>query len=237
MKTKHISLLLYLLVLIMSCSKIQTQKNLEKTNIADLSLRKIGIGDQRLALLNAIILNPAAGIDASILQTSHNYAEGKIVRFQPSTGKTEYLDLPHSSGAWAGVRVGDDVFIGGHMPGDFYRMKINNDQIEHIVIPRPKREKFEFVWSVDVGSDGNIYLGTYPDCMLLRYNPADRSFENLGVMVEGEQYIRHVNGKFENKIFCGVGSHAQIVDYDIVTGKKIAFLPEKYQKQSFVYYS
>ncbi|HEX9971697.1 MAG TPA: WD40 repeat domain-containing protein, partial [bacterium] len=51
------------------------------------------------------------------------------------------------------------------------------------------------------------------------------------------QYIRHVNGKFEGKIFCGIGSHAQIVEYDLATGNKTAFLPEQYQKRSFVYYS
>jgi len=237
MKTKHISFLLHLLVLIISCSKIQTEKNLEKTNIANLSLRKIGIGDQRLALLNAIILNPEAGIDASILQTSHNYAEGKVVRFQPSTGKTDYLDLPHSSGAWGGVRNGEDVYIGGHMPGDFYHLKKDNDDITHIPIPRLNGEKFEFVWSLDVASDGNVYLGTYPDCMLLCFNPQNNSFENLGVIIEGEQYIRHVNAKFDGKIYCGIGSHAQLVEYDIATGKKIPLLPKEYQKRSFVYYS
>ena len=188
MKTKHIFFLLYLLILLISCSNTNNVKTLENTKIDNLALRKIGTGDQRLALLNAIILNPEAGIDASVLQTSHTYAEGKVVRFQPSTGKTEYIDLPHSNGAWAGIRVGDDVYIGGHMPGDFYHLKITGTEIEHIVIPRPNGEKFEFVWSVDVGSDSNIYLGTYPDCNLLRLNPYDRSFENLGVMVEGEQY-------------------------------------------------
>ncbi len=200
-------------------------------------LKNIGTGDQRLALLNSIILNPEAGIDATILQTSHNYAEGKVVRFQPATGKTEYLDLPHSSGAWGGVRVGEDVYLGGHMPGDFYHLKIDDNIIEHFEIPRADSQKFEFVWNVDVGSDGIIYLGTYPECMLLRFNPADQSFENLGVMVEKEQYIRHVNGKFEGKIFCGVGAHPQIVEYDLATGNKTAFLPEPYQQRSFIYYS
>ena len=237
MKIKCLFLLLNLFFILVSCSNSKHNKNLEKTQIKNLTLRKIGTGDRRLALLNAIILDPDAGIDATVLQTSHNYAEGKVVRFQPKSGKTQYLALPHSSGAWAGVRVEKDVYIGGHMPGDFYHLNIHADQIEHFAIPRPNGEKFEFVWSVDVGSDGNIYLGTYPECMLLRYNPVDHSFENLGIMVAGEKYIRHVNGKFENKIFCGIGSHAQLVEYDLLTGMKKAFLPAKYQQRSFVYYS
>jgi len=237
MKFKSLFLLFSVFFFLISCSHTHRLTRLEPTKIDNLKLRKIGAGDQRLALLNAIILDPEAGIDATILQTSHNYAEGKVVRFQPATGETEYLDLPHSSGAWAGVRVGDDVYLGGHLPGDFFHLKITDSQIVRFEIPRPDSEKFEFVWNTDVGSDGMIYLGTYPDCMLLRFNPANQSFENLGVMVENEQYIRHVNGKFEGKIFCGVGSHAQIVEYDLATGNKTPFLPEQYQQRSFVYYS
>lgn len=237
MKLNSFLLLFFLLFLLISCSHTRQITAFEPTKIDDLELRKIGAGDRRLALLNAIALDPDQGIDTKIVQTSHNYAEGKVVRFQPSTGKTEYIDLPQSSGAWAGVRVGDDVYLGGHLPGAFFHLKIDDDHIEHFEIPRPDSEKFEFVWSVDVGSDGMIYLGTYPECMLLRFNPDNQSFENLGVMVEKEQYIRHVNGKFEGKIFCGVGSHAQIVEYNLATGATTAFLPEKYQGRSFVYYS
>jgi hypothetical protein len=123
------------------------------------------------------------------------------------------------------------------MPGDFYLLKINDNQIKHFEIPRSDSQKFEFVWNVDIGSDGMIYLGTYPEGMLLRFNPANQRFENLGVMVEKELYIRHVNGKFEGKIFCGIGAHAQIVEYDLASGNKTAFLPEPYQQRSFVYYS
>lgn len=237
MKFNHLLFIIFFILIISSRISSQDKSIFEKTKINNLELRKIGVGDQRLALLNAIILNPDAGIDATILQTSHNYAEGKVVRFQPATGKTEYLDLPHSSGAWAGVRVGDDVYLGGHLPGHFFHLKINDSQIVHFEIPRTDSQKFEFIWSIDRASDGMIYLGTYPECMLLRFNPDNQSFENLGVMVEKEQYIRHVNGKFEGKIFCGVGSHAQIVEYDLATGNKTPFLPKQYQQRSFVYYS
>ena len=234
MKNQFLKPWLLFLFLFTACSH---DSHLETTNLESLALRKIGVGDNRLSLLNAIILNPDAGVDATILQTTHNYAAGKMVRFQPSTGATEYLDLPHSSGAWGGVRIADDVYIGGHMPGDFYHLKTDDSHITYLPLPRPNGEKFDFVWSVDAGSDGNLYLGTYPDCMLLRYDPQQGTFENLDVMQDGEHYIRHVNGKFEGKIFCGVGSHAQLVEYNLATGQKTSFLPQKYQHRSFVYYS
>ncbi len=183
------------------------------------------------------MLDPQNGADASLLQTTHNYADGWVVNFQPSTGKTRMLDLDGAMGAWAMVRKADQLYIGSHQPGILYRYDGEQDKLLPIPIPRPNGEEFYFIWSADIGDDGCVYFGTYPEAALLRYDPQDGSFYNYGSVVEGENYVRHVNARFPGKIFCGVGAHAALVRVDVESGEKRSILPEKYRHTSFVYHT
>lgn len=217
-----------------ACTPNERQR-LEPALIEGLSLRRIGVGDRRLSYFNSVFLDPEAGTDAWVLQTTHTYGTGRLVRYQPSTDRTEYIELTGAQGAWAAARRGEDVYIGSHMPGVLYRMRTGGLRLRPIPIPRREGERFEFVWSIDFGSDGNLYLGTYPEAAPLRYQRDTGVFEHLGVVAPGENYIRHVNGKFPGKIFCGIGAHAQLVEADLATGKTRAFLPERFRDRSFVY--
>ncbi len=239
----------FLLLILFACETSQKTQELTPTNVEGVTLRKIGYGNKGLSLLNTMLINPEKGLDARVLQTTHDggftdgsdkSALGRVVRYQPSTGETEYLDLKGSTGSWAGAIRGDDIYLGSHQTGNFYHMKPNESQLLKIQIPRPDGEVFDFIWSLDYGSDGKVYLGTYPEGHLLRYDPGKETFENLGQLVETskkENYLRHVNGKFEGKIYGGVGTNAHLVEYDIATGKRKMLLPKKYQEHSFVYYS
>ncbi len=231
-------LLVFSAMLLGGCSRREKQApQLEKTLVDSIFLRRIGVADRRLTYLNAVLVDPEAGIDARVLQTSHTSGTGKVVLFQPRSGKRRYLDLPGARGSWAATRRGREFYIGSHMPGYLYHLVLNPPRLTRIPLPRQRPEQFDFVWSVDFGSDGNLYLGTYPDGALLRFHPGTGRFENLGVMVPGENYVRRVTGEFPGKIYCGIGAHAQLVEYDIVTGKKTAFLPPEFHSRSFVYYT
>ena len=249
MKTTTICCSLLLTPLIFACKPVPEPASLTPTQVEGISLRKIGYGNKGLSLLNTILIDPEKGLNASILQTTHDGGftdgsdippVGRVVSFQPSTNETDYLDLKGSSGAWAGAIRGDDIYLASHQPGNLYHMKAGDKRLRKIEIPRPNGEAFYFLWNLDFGSDGKIYLGTYPEGMLLRFDPRNESFENLGKMIENEKdenYVRHVNGKFEGKIYAGTGTKAQLVEYDIATGEKKMLLPEKYQDSAFLYYS
>ncbi len=241
MKKWILFVLLAGIVSLPACSKQeQSDKTSDKSKIKNtlvegIKIKEIGIGDGHLSLLNTIVLDPEAGINARILQTTHTLDEGILARYQPSTGKTEYLSLPGASGAWAATRKGEDVYIGSHQPGILYHMNINDNKVTPIEVPKGEGDQFYFIWTNDFGSDGNVYFGTYPECKLIQYNPADKVFKDCGVMVKGEQYLRGLCAEFPGKVFCGVGSHAHLVEYDIKTGKTAEFLPEKYKNESFAY--
>ncbi len=235
MRRSILTTVLFIALLLQGCG--EQQNKTIKTLIDDISLRKIGTGDRRLTLLNAVLLDPQNGADASLLQTTHNYADGWVVNFQPSTGKTRMLDLDGAMGAWAMVRKADQLYIGSHQPGILYRYDGEQDKLLPIPIPRPNGEEFYFIWSADIGDDGCVYFGTYPEAALLRYDPQDGSFYNYGSVVEGENYVRHVNARFPGKIFCGVGAHAALVRVDAESGEKRSILPEKYRHTSFVYHT
>jgi hypothetical protein len=219
----------------------------EPTRIDGISLRQIGTGDARISLLNTVLLDPEAGLDATLIQTSHDghfirdlseAVQGTVVRFQPSTGETDYLKIDGSSGAWGAVVTDNgDLYVSGHMSGYLFHLPKGGDLFRTIAIPRNEGDVHEYLWSIDQGTDGMLYIGSYPDCALLRYDPATEEFTHLGVMYEGENMARHINAKFPGKIHVGIASHAHLVQYDLATGEKRDLLPEAYHDRSFIYYS
>lgn len=219
----------------------------EPTRAEGYTLRPIGTGDARISLLNTVLLDPENGLDATLIQTSHDghfirdlteAVQGTVVRFQPSTGETEYLKIDGSSGAWGAVVTDNgDLYVSGHMSGYLFHLPKGGDAFRTIAIPRDEDDVHEYLWSLDQGSDGALFIGTYPDCALLRYDPATEEFTHLGIMKEGENMARHINARFPGKIHVGIASHAYLIQYDMATGEKRELLPEAYQDRSFTYYS
>jgi outer membrane protein assembly factor BamB len=213
----------------------QNNSELEPTLVEELQLRSVGITDRRIAPTNATLLDPESGAEATLLQGHHNRGDGIVVRFQPSTGESEYLVTHGGAGSWSIVSVGDgEAYLGSHLEGFLYHLEPGASEFNRIDLPRPD----DWIWSIDRASDGLIYLGTYPGGELLRYDPGDGSVVDLGPVLPDdgrERYVRSLNAEFAGKLFLGMGAEPELIEWDLATGQKRFLLPERFKDRSFVY--
>lgn len=189
---------------------------------------------------NGVLLDPEAGTEATVLQGTHNLNEGRAVLFQPSTGRTRYLEMPGGSGSWSVLPVGGgEAWLGSHLHGFLYHLAPGAESLRRIDLPRPTPKSYEWIWSLDRGSDGLLYLGAYPEGALLRCHPESGRIEELGALnpdTSRSHYLRSITGQFPGKLFVGMGAQAELMEYDIATGQLTPMLPEKYRERSFVYH-
>ena len=236
-------LLLLAAMSVASCSDSRTVENKrasEATLVDGIYLRDLGPGNRQLELINAIVLDPEAGIDARIVQTTAQEKDALAVVFQPSTGTTSYIRMPDSDGARAISKIGDDVFIGTYLKGQIFRWRPGMDGPQGFQLPRPSGERLEFVFSIDRGSDGKYYIGTWPEGALMRLDLKTGQIENLGPQTDdppGEYYLRHINSEFEGRVFLSFGTEVSFKEYDLETGETREFLPAEYADRSWVSHS
>ncbi len=148
--------------------------------------------------------------------------------------------MPEADGARAISIVGEDVFIGTYLKGQVFRWNPDMDQPQAFELPRPNGERLEFVFSVDQGSDGFYYIGTWPEGALMRLDISDGSITSLGPLTENppvEYYLRHINSEFEGKLFLSYGTEVSFKEFDLSTGEAREFLPDNYMDRSWVSHS
>jgi hypothetical protein len=217
-----------------------SQSGLHQTLIDGVFLREIGPGNRQLTLVNSVLLDPESGLNATVVQTTAQHGSAPAVVFQPLTGKTSYVRLTEASGARAISRLGEDIYIGSYLEGQLFRWRPDLDEPERIRLPRPNHERYEFVFSIERGSDGYIYIGTWPEGDLLRYDEITKRIDNLGPMVDdppAEYYLRHINAEFEGHLFLSFGTEVALIDYDLETGVARSMLPDQFLDQTWVGFS
>jgi hypothetical protein len=145
------------------------------------------------------------------------------------------MPLEKTDGSWD-ITVSSDgwIYIAGSAGGYLYRHKPGSTAIENLGKVLGTEN---YLWDLATGRNGEIFGATYPGCKVFRYHPND-GFSDVGKgpLVVGEQYVRSlVYHAKTNKIYAGIGAHAQLVELDPLTGAKKPLLPEKYRDQEFVY--
>ena len=222
------------------CARPANSQDLLPTKVEGLNFRNIGPGNRQLELINAVVLDPEAGINARIVQTTAQDKEALAAVFQPSTGETTYIRMPEADGARAISKIGDDVFIGTYLKGQVFRWRPGMESPDQFDLPRPNNERLEFVFSIDRGSDGFYYIGTWPEGALMRLDLATGEIENLGPLTDdppGEYYLRHVNSEFEGKLFLSFGTEMAFKQYDLETGRSRDLLPDQFRDRIWVNHS
>ncbi|MGA7304649.1 MAG: hypothetical protein WBW88_07225 [Rhodothermales bacterium] len=233
-------LLLAAVTCLFGCGRPAAEHDLIPSKVGGISFRNLGPGNRQLELINAVVLNPEAGLNARIVQTTAQDKEALAVVFQPSTGETSYIRMPEADGARAISKIGDDVFIGTYLKGQVFRWRPGMDQPEQHALPRPNHERLEFVFSIDRGSDGFYYIGTWPEGDLLRLDLATGAMDNLGPLTDdppGEYYLRHINSEFEGKLYLSFGTEMAFKEYDLATGTARDLLPDRFRNRIWVEHS
>lgn len=146
--------------------------------------------------------------------------------------------LPNTSGAW-GVLVSPDgtVYLGAYNQGYVYRFFPETGEVKNLGYPLPTKDTV--LYPMAATPDGKIYGGSYPSGHAYEFDPATGAFRDLGDMTRvtaRERWIRvTAHDPATNRLYFGIGNQAQLVEYDLATGKKRDLLPEKFKDITSVY--
>lgn len=74
-------------------------------------------------------------------------------------------------------------------------------------------------WAVTVSSDGRVYVGSYANARLYRYDPATTQVTDLGSPIPGEQYVYGLSAGENGVIFGGTYPNTHAFKFDPATGQ------------------
>lgn len=168
--------------------------------------------------------DPLDGRQKVVLSNFAAGAVGNIVIVDPLTGAGEDLALPGDNGAWAVLNYRDEKLLIGTCGQHGYLHCL--DLMTREWAGPLRNEKEQYIWNLCLGEDGMVYGGTYPGCVLLRYDPARHLLENLGRVsaVEGNLYSRMVYAGVPGHILVACGyAEAHLALWDIRRGQARCF--------------
>ncbi|MDZ7359191.1 MAG: hypothetical protein ONB46_00480 [candidate division KSB1 bacterium] len=147
---------------------------------------------------------------------------------------------------WALCHTGDGVvhcIASGSDDVQAYRYHLDTDRLEEfpftIAYDRDADagSKFKHFYALRLcpsPSDNYLYGGGYPDCRLYAWDRASGQFIDHGKIDETENYLIWPCPQFENKIYCGLGSHAKLVEFDLQTKAKRELFPAGFFGKEFL---
>lgn len=74
-------------------------------------------------------------------------------------------------------------------------------------------------WAITVASDGRLYVGTYPNAHLYRYDPGTATVTDLGQPIPGESYIFGLTADLNGNVYAGTYPTAHAFKYDASSGQ------------------
>ena len=101
--------------------------------------------------------------------------------------------------------------------GTFDLLSIDPETGTTTVLPSPIPNQ-NAVWSMVLGPDGNIYMGTAPSAHLLKLDTAHGTLVDLGIPASGENTIWSLALGADNRIYAGTYPNCKLVRYDPATG-------------------
>ncbi|THF84488.1 NHL repeat-containing protein [Cohnella fermenti] len=174
-------------------------------------------------LASAIVTDPLDDREKLVLSNYAMGATGSLILIDPLTGEGSSLELPAGAGAWGLVNLNNEKLVVGTCVGQAYLHVL--DLRTRLWAPPLVAEGETYFWQLTLGSDGNVYGGTYPGCSLIRYNPDNHSLTCLGKISNDSAnlYSRPVWGEAAGYILCNYGYNSiGMIAYDLEAG---AFLP------------
>jgi hypothetical protein len=156
-------------------------------------------------LASAVINDPRDGREKLVLSNFAAGQTGNLIFIDTLTGEGESLELPGDDGAWGLVNWYDEKLVVGTCPNHAYLHCLDLRTREWTESLKVEGEKY--FWDMTLGSDGNIYGGTWPGCSLICYDPIQHTLVNLGRVSDNpnNQYSRPVNGKLPGYILFAGG--------------------------------
>lgn len=172
-------------------------------------------------ILNYIrLIDPRDGREKLVLSNFAAGSTGSVIFIDTETGEGENLPLPGDAGAWALLNWNDEKLLVGTCASYGY---VHSLDLATRTWAEPLRYGNEtYIWNLTQGSDGMVYGGTYPGCLLLQYDPVNHTLENVGRASDNTKnlYCRQVRGQAKGYILAQGGfSEPFLRAYDLATGQ------------------
>ncbi|MBP1991466.1 hypothetical protein [Paenibacillus eucommiae] len=164
-------------------------------------------------LSSAVIQDPQDGNEKVVFASFVTKGKGELIVIDPVTGGGERIVLPEGPGAWALHNWQSDKLLVGtceHYP----QAQLFSLDLKSRTWAEPLWVEDEtYIWNWAEGSDGMIYGGTYPGCLLLQYDPHQHVLRNLGRASDNleNMYLREVNGSIPGFILISGGYQSTFV--------------------------
>jgi streptogramin lyase len=101
-------------------------------------------------------------------------------------------------------------------------------------VPQPKAQHFVGAAICD-GPDGRIYIGTYPNCHLVSYDPETQTIQDHGQLDPKEQYFNYLVFDSKGWAYAGIGTaRCNLVAFHPQTGERRQLMPEEERKPGTV---
>lgn len=152
-----------------------------------------------------VIDDPRDGREKVVLSNFSAGSVGNIILIDTETGEGESIKLPGDSGAWAVLNLNNEKLLLGTCPEYGYLHCLD---LKTRTWAEPLRDPNEkYIWKLALGSDGKAYGGTWPGCVLLRYDPEKHVLDNLGSITGNPKnmYSRPVYGGLPGYILVSGG--------------------------------
>lgn len=166
-----------------------------------------------------VIRDPKDGREKMVLSNLVHAGVGTLIFIDPETGAGETIKSIDDDGAWALHNLDDRKLLVGTCGRYGYLLCLDLETRKWMEPLKDPGERY--IWNLARGSDGKIYGGTWPGCVLLRYDPGTHTLENLGRASQrpGNRYSRMVYGGAPGYILincCFDDTHVSV--YDIARG-------------------
>jgi len=181
--------------------------------------------DHREKLIMSNYVGGGAGF-LKIIDVETNEYEDILFPGDPPDKKSkdaEKYGYTAEGGAWTLFNLGNGKILVGTCPRSGFILTLDLKTRSWVNVTRDPDEAY--IYSFTRGSDGLIYCGTYPGCVLLRYNPDTGLLDNLGKMSEYDdnlfsQYVYSVNDYIMIECLYGT-THVSIWDIKEQKVKKL----------------
>ncbi|MFC3768232.1 hypothetical protein [Paenibacillus sp. GCM10012303] len=145
-------------------------------------------------LATAVMTDPLDGREKLVLSNFAAGQTGNLILIDTRSMEAESIELPGDEGAWGLVNWRNEKLVVGTCPNYAYMHALDLKTRTWAEPLKAADEKY--FWDMAIGSDGNVYAGTWPGCSLYRYNPALHTLEKLGRASDNGKnlYSRYING-------------------------------------------
>jgi outer membrane protein assembly factor BamB len=169
-------------------------------------------------MASVVMTDPADGREKLLLSSFVSGGTGRLILIDTGSGAGESLTLPGDEGAWALLPLDGKLLVGTCSRSGYLHCL---DLATRSWAPPLRDENETYIWNLALGSDGMAYGGTWPGCVLLRYDPGRHVLENMGKMSQqpGNQYSRKVFTGVPGRVFLNCGYPQYLAVWSMETGK------------------